>query len=248
MRIDTDPTTPQTPEQQSAVEPPEEPPSSRITTINLRNTVQLGDRTSSPVSPTKRGIASQPGDSPDDVKISVEGPEAVGMAAAPIRIIDTPQSSPSNTGSPVEVVAVSDDDDMVFGSGEPEVAIIGEDNMFMDPMADFPYNDGHSETYAETVGRLVNYFTTRRCFLDSFHCCKLTTTESSLEETVFQNLRDWVDQYLRHAQHVPYGPAISSYEANRQLWTALPDLIWTLINRKWVVSRRVLTALKADTN
>jgi ubiquitin carboxyl-terminal hydrolase 34 len=69
--------------------------------------------------------------------------------------IGTPSSSPSAAGSPqIELVVTEDDQD--FGKGSPPVAIIGEDEIFQDPMHNFPYaQDG--EPLAATAKRLSTF-------------------------------------------------------------------------------------------
>jgi len=66
----------------------------------------------------------------------------------------TPSSSPSASSIPeIEVVPLHEDD-----SDSPPVAIIRDDeNMFPDPMLNFPFQ-GSSETIAETTGRLIKFF------------------------------------------------------------------------------------------
>lgn len=68
--------------------------------------------------------------------------------------IETPSSSPSAVGSPhIELVA-NDDDQDDFGDGSPTVAIIGEDEIFGDPMQSFPYAQ-EGEPLVHTAKRLV---------------------------------------------------------------------------------------------
>jgi len=82
-------------------------------------------------------------------------------ATAPIHLVGTPRSSSSGVGSPeVELLALNDELDDAF---EPPLAILGEDDKIQeDPTTQFPYNDfAAGETYAETVNRLVTYFSSR---------------------------------------------------------------------------------------
>ncbi|KAL2881375.1 hypothetical protein SGCOL_003325 [Colletotrichum sp. CLE4] len=155
MKIDTHPSTPQTPERQStAREPPTEPSSSRVT-INLRNTAQPDPVSSSPVSPTPRILPDQPTEASEGVKKSVEGLHEVDMAQVPIEITDTPPSSSSSPQSPeVEIVAITDDDE--DAPYDEDVSIIREDAASFDPTPDFPYHEAH-ESLPDTVSKLVQY-------------------------------------------------------------------------------------------
>jgi len=165
-RMDTDPATPQTPEQQSAAEPPAEPPSSRVTTINLRNNTRPSSP-SSPPSPTPRGAGPEPADDADDthdIKASVEDPE-VDMIAPPVELVDTPASSSSGADSPELVVSIHDEEETFRDS---DVAIIDEDDV-IDPCHSFPYNDiAQNEANVDTVQRLKEYLSSRE-HISSLH-------------------------------------------------------------------------------
>ena len=68
---------------------------------------------------------------------------------------ETPSSSPSAAGSP-RVELVMNDDDPDFGGQSPPVAIIGEDDIYGDPMLSFPYAH-HTESLLNTTKRLVTF-------------------------------------------------------------------------------------------
>jgi len=141
MKIDSVSATPTTPEPQQPLiaQPPSGPRSSRVT-INVRTPSRpLEAIPSSPLSPLPRASASAPADPADAVHISVEESE-LDMSREEDTVVDTPASSTSESSSPpVEVVSI-----------EPE-----------DDAEDFPFHDA-TETYGETIARLLQYFPTRK--------------------------------------------------------------------------------------
>ncbi|KAK2011477.1 ubiquitin carboxyl-terminal hydrolase [Colletotrichum eremochloae] len=218
MKIDTSPSTPQTPERHStAPEPPTEPPSSRVT-INLRNTAQHEPLSSSPVSPSPQTLPSRSTEPSQGSKKSLEDLEEVDMVQAPIEITDTPPSSSSSPQSPdVEVVAIPDDDqDAPF---DEEVGIIREDAASFDPTPDFPYHDAH-ESLPETVGKLVNYL----------------SSQAPPDEGVLESLRSWTNQYTKYVGIVGARAAYESQVAYHSFWHMFPEIAWVLSNRKQPVS------------
>ncbi|KAK1640523.1 ubiquitin carboxyl-terminal hydrolase [Colletotrichum phormii] len=214
MKIDTHPSTPQTPERQStAREPPTEPSSSRVT-INLRNTTQPDPVSSSPVSPTPRTLPDQPTEASEGVKKSVEGLDEVDMAQAPIEITDTPPSSSSSPQSPeVEVVAITDDDqDAPY---DEDVSIIREDAASFDPTPDFPYHEAH-ESLPDTVSKLVQYL----------------GSQAPPEEAVLESLYAWMVSYVKYVGVVGGRIAYESQVAYHTFWHMFPEIAWALATRK----------------
>jgi ubiquitin carboxyl-terminal hydrolase 34 len=70
--------------------------------------------------------------------------------------IETPSSSPSAPGSPeIEVLTIHEDDEE-FTTRSPPLAIIDEDELFVDPFLHFPYNND-GESLVATVRRLVHF-------------------------------------------------------------------------------------------
>jgi ubiquitin carboxyl-terminal hydrolase 34 len=68
--------------------------------------------------------------------------------------VETPSSSPSAVGSPhIELIT---EDDQDFGDQSPPVAIIGEDEIFGDPMENFPYAQ-EGEPLVSTTKRLIAF-------------------------------------------------------------------------------------------
>jgi ubiquitin carboxyl-terminal hydrolase 34 len=74
---------------------------------------------------------------------------------------ESPSSSSLATESPeIEVVTISEDVED-FANRSPPLAIIGEEELFADPLVSFPYH-GDGETLSNTVKRLVHYFQSGR--------------------------------------------------------------------------------------
>lgn len=69
--------------------------------------------------------------------------------------METPTSSPSPSGSP-EIELVTGDDTSEYGGRDPQVAIIDDDVMFLDPVTSFPYY-AEGEPLTATIGRLTRY-------------------------------------------------------------------------------------------
>ncbi|KAK1691356.1 ubiquitin carboxyl-terminal hydrolase [Colletotrichum godetiae] len=214
MKIDTHPSTPQTPERQStAREPPTEPSSSRVT-INLRNTAQPDPVSSSPVSPTPRILPDQPTEASEGVKKSVEGLHEVDMAQVPIEITDTPPSSSSSPQSPeVEIVAITDDDE--DAPYDEDVSIIREDAASFDPTPDFPYHEAH-ESLPDTVSKLVQYL----------------GSQAPPEEAVLESLYAWMVSYVKYVGVVGGRIAYESQVAYHTFWHMFPEIAWALATRK----------------
>ncbi|KAF5521773.1 Ubiquitin carboxyl-terminal hydrolase 34 [Colletotrichum aenigma] len=224
MRIDTGPSTPQTPEMQStARQPPTEPPSSRVT-INLRNPAQPDLSSSSPVSPTRQSLPTQSAEPPDGVKKSVEDleEEEVDMVQAPIEITDTPPSTSSSMSPEVEVIAIPDEEqDAPF---DDEVSIIREDAGSLDPLdptTDFPYHEA-LESLQDTATRLVNY---------------LSPPNAPPDEAVLDSLRIWMISYIQYVTNVGVNAAYESHLAYHSFWHTFPEIAWVLSTKKLSASR-----------
>lgn len=82
-------------------------------------------------------------------RFSVES-ESDALSTAPA--IETPSSSSSEGSPKVELVTIDDDSDFA----EP-LAIIDDDEIYMDPMSNFPYCV-EGETLNETVVRVARFF------------------------------------------------------------------------------------------
>ncbi|TEA16209.1 Ubiquitin carboxyl-terminal hydrolase 34 [Colletotrichum sidae] len=224
MKIDTGPSTPQTPELQStAREPPAEPPSSRVT-INLRNAAQ-SENSSSPVSPTPQALLAQSKEARDGVKKSVEQLDEVDMVQAPIEITDTPPSTSSSVQSPdVEVIAVPDDDqDADF---DDEVSMIRDHGIRLDaaaeidPTSEFPYHE-MTDSFQTTVAKLVTYF----------------SNQAPPEDSVLLSMRRWLEAYIDYVNNVGVKAAYESHHDYLDLWLCFPEIVWVLSNTKLFASR-----------
>ncbi|KAF9874053.1 ubiquitin carboxyl-terminal hydrolase [Colletotrichum karsti] len=221
MKIDTGPSTPQTPDLQStAREPPTEPPSSRVT-INLRNAAQP-DSSSSPVSPTPQSLPNRPIDPLDGVRNSVENLDEVDMVPATIEITDTPPSSSSSMQSPeVEIVAIPDDDqDAPYD--DDDISIVRAPSSLdpaIDPTTDFPFNEP-GETLLDTVSKVMNFLPSNQA-----------------EESAVEPLRGWMMSYINYVQNVGPKAAYQSHVAYRNFWHLFPETAWVLANKKPPTSR-----------
>jgi ubiquitin carboxyl-terminal hydrolase 34 len=167
MRIDTDPSAPQTPERpRSQSKSATEPKSSRVT-INLRNIQHpLETIPSSPLSPHSGITVSQAGEE-HDVKASVEEPEIDMAQAGPTGA--TPASSTSDASSPpIEIVDDLPDDDDHLGGAESHVTLLHDiqNSIVADPTGNIPYHSP-DESYSETVMKLLQFITNRRFTLPS---------------------------------------------------------------------------------
>ncbi|KAM0334256.1 hypothetical protein ACHAQA_001278 [Verticillium albo-atrum] len=139
MRIDTDSTEPQTPEQQSsAADLASEPPSSRVTTINLRNNPRSETSSSSPISPTPSNVPPQPDSFQGQLDGAIDDPRATPKH---VPLPDADATTPSSTASTTSVEADPDADEPI------------------NPILSFPFHD-HTEPLQAAVSRLIQYFQT----------------------------------------------------------------------------------------
>jgi ubiquitin carboxyl-terminal hydrolase 34 len=158
-KSEADSAPPRTPTR-SGSHPPSEPPTSSRVTINLRTIRPLESIPSSPPSPITPSKMAD-GGVDTSLRVSVES-ESDALSTAPA--IETPSSSPSAVGSPkIEIVAMSEDDDE-FASRDPPLAIIDEDEVFIDPMQNIPYqNDG--DTPVSVVRKVAAFWQYGMCYL-----------------------------------------------------------------------------------
>ena len=140
---------PQTPPSMSTQSPPE-PTSSRVT-LNLRANKHDASIPSWPSSPSDDGqsaVSTQP-------RKSVESEnEAVSL----IPVVETPSSSTSASGSPEVELVTMIEEDTGFDSQDPPMAIIDEEEIFLDidPMMDFPYC-GDEEALVDAVIKVARF-------------------------------------------------------------------------------------------
>ncbi|KAM0500264.1 hypothetical protein ACHAPB_005607 [Verticillium nonalfalfae] len=140
MRVDTASAEPRTPERQSSgAGPLSEPPSSRVTTINLRNQPHSDISSSSPVSPHPGHDIQQLDDLHGQLDGSADDAEiARNRIPLPAEADNTSTSSAASTASL----------DAETGIGD-----------FANPIFNFPFHD-HAEPLPAAVSRLVQYFQT----------------------------------------------------------------------------------------
>ncbi|KAL3423599.1 ubiquitin carboxyl-terminal hydrolase [Phlyctema vagabunda] len=203
------PSSPHTPSraEQLQQQPPDATPSKF--TINLRATHHLETIPSSPSSPTT-GSKMLPSEDDRDPRPSLDSEsDALSTVAA----METPSSSPSAMGSPqIELVAMSDEVEYVARS--PPLAIIDDDEVLMDPMSDFPYNN-RGEPLISTVARLKKHL----------------QGDPIESDDVFRMLRDWMRSYLNFTGDNPNSWHLS-YMRDREFWDAFPDLLHALSLRR----------------
>jgi ubiquitin carboxyl-terminal hydrolase 34 len=166
--------------------------------------------------------------------------ESESDALSTIPAIETPSSSPSESGSPtIELVTISEDGGD-FGSRSPPVAILNGDTMFSDPMMDFPFLG--DESLVDAVGTLKHYmqYGTLQQVPQSV-VQLLTFLDECINEDGFCKFRDWMESYLHYARD--YRTFYESYVNHRDFWVAFPQIIWALSFRSkffgtWLHNRR----------
>ena len=223
---------PRTPTSSALQSSPTEPTSSRVT-INLRTARRLDSIPSASPSPTTPSKMTNNG-ADTGTRISVES-ESDALSTIPA--IETPSSSSSGPGSPrIELVVNDQDSDFVLRS--PALAIFDEDEVFADPMLEFPYH-GEDETLAGTVTRLVRHLQYGTCQSSSTgHEQILTSADAVENDDTFCRLRDWIHSYLTFTE----GRAdifYENYSQNREFWTAFPEIVFSLSYRRYSPSYRV---------
>lgn len=79
--------------------------------------------------------------------------------------METPSSSSSAMGSP-EIELVNMDEEADYAGRSPPLAIIEDDEVLIDPMCEFPFNNiAAGEPLANTVARLKRHFQNGRIFI-----------------------------------------------------------------------------------
>ena len=162
MKIDSEPTIPSTPEpqQQSDLEPASGPRSSRVT-INVRTPSHpLDVIPSSAPSPSPTSATPPPATTPPaDGGVDEQGAVTANGAA-----VDIPVPSRSDSGSPpIEIISVGAEDGADFEDDEA-ITMLDESgrSLVYDPTVSFPFHDT-TESFLETVIRLLQYLPTRKC-------------------------------------------------------------------------------------
>jgi ubiquitin carboxyl-terminal hydrolase 34 len=171
MKIDTDPTTPHTPEQQTIPGTTQSEPRSSRVTINVRTPSRPLEVIPSSPPPSKDSVTIAPPIPDSGVKVSVEESEHEGHLED--STVDTPGSSASHASSPpVELVSIQpdigDDANDFADAGEPPGTLFRSlpQVVIQDPAASFPFRDT-GESFLSTIERLMQYIQTRACLLDT---------------------------------------------------------------------------------
>ncbi|RDW59732.1 hypothetical protein BP6252_12819 [Coleophoma cylindrospora] len=200
--IDLDPSPPHTPTRTATLSVQTDATPSRFT-INLR-TARTADYTSSPSSPTTPSKMIN-GSEDRVARISMDT-ESDALSTVPA--METPSSSSSALGSPeIELINMSEEAD--YAGQSPPLAIIEDDEVLMDPMCEFPFNDiAAGEGLANTVVRLKRHF----------------QNDPIENDECFVKLRDWIDSYLNFTQDSPdtwtfFGRFLSDSRTARQALT-----------------------------
>jgi ubiquitin carboxyl-terminal hydrolase 34 len=143
-----------------------------------------------------------------------------------IPAVESPSSSSLAPESPeIEVVAINEDGEY-YASRSPPLAIIDEDELFVDPILSFPYN-GEGETLVNTVKRLVHFVQYGRSLLPIPIRAILICIEPVEDDACFCKLRDWIESYLTFT-HDHADSWYESYSKYRPFWNAFPEVVWAL--------------------
>jgi ubiquitin carboxyl-terminal hydrolase 34 len=168
MQDQSEPLLPSTPTRPATGKSQAEPTSSRVT-INLRTPHPplnlVPSSPPSPVSPSKMI------NSVEDEGVEI-GLETESDALSTLPATETPSSSPSVMGSPEIELVTDHTHESEYLTRSPPLAIIGEDDVFVDPMASFPYHT-HNETLLNTVRKIASFLQNGK-FSRSVRLCPLT--------------------------------------------------------------------------
>ncbi|KAK4227673.1 ubiquitin carboxyl-terminal hydrolase 34 [Podospora fimiseda] len=220
MKIDTETTTPQTPERQ-ILEPADADPSSVLrssrVTINVRTPSRPpldaipSSPPGSPTLPSSKG-PPRPSSPTDAVKISIEESE-VDMSRGEAAINTPVSSATSSSSPPLEVIHVIPDDDDEFEDAEP-ITILDDspdDSILVDPTALYPFHVD-AESWMDTTTRTSEYMQSH--------------------PSVAKEYSQWVAKYLEWTNVTPTVAIVRSYIDHREIWHSFPELVLNLANRR----------------
>ena len=125
------------------------------------------------------------------------------------------------------------DNDGDLAMQSPPVAIIGDEEVYDDPMQSFPYH-GDEETLLATVKRLKNflhYGEGSQCGMSTY----LTTADSIETSDAFDQLREWIEKYLTVTKDRIDG-WYEDFVRYREFWLELPVLIHALSWRTYALN------------
>ncbi|KAL2134738.1 hypothetical protein VTI74DRAFT_10980 [Chaetomium olivicolor] len=209
MKIDSDPAVPTTPDRQDPDNDPSSDPRSIPVPINVRRSQKT--MPSSPPSSSAQAT-SPPSTSPtDDVKASMEEPEAAIVTDNTVD--DIVLSSDSESGSPpIEIISVSADDDAEYEEDDEPITMLDESGraMVYDPTLTFPFHET-PEPYMETVVRLFQYFPTH--------------------EQVSRTFMEWIEKFLDYACTASPATIHEYYFRDPEMWQSIPSLVFSMVSR-----------------
>jgi ubiquitin carboxyl-terminal hydrolase 34 len=146
---------------------------------------------------------------------------------------DTPVSLRSDSGSPpIEIISVSADDDAEFDDADSITMLDESGRSFeYDPTISFPFHD-NTETYVETVLRLLQYLPTRKSTLPYNTGSHHTTDKPAPDDQVPRAFTEWIEKYLGYVKTASPRAIEDSYFLYRDMWQPVPQLLLHMVNRK----------------
>jgi ubiquitin carboxyl-terminal hydrolase 34 len=146
---------------------------------------------------------------------------------------DTPVSLRSDSGSPpIEIFSVSADDDAEFDDADSITMLDESGRSFeYDPTISFPFHD-NTETYVETVLRLLQYLPTRKSTLPYNTGSHHTTDKPAPDDQVPRAFTEWIEKYLGYVKTASPRAIEDSYFLYRDMWQPVPQLLLHMVSRK----------------
>ncbi|KAM3073711.1 hypothetical protein ACMFMG_004404 [Clarireedia jacksonii] len=206
MQDQSEPLLPSTPTRPATAKSQAEPTSSRVT-INLRTPHPPLDLL--PSTPPSPSTPSKMMNSVEDDPVGI-GAETESDALSTLPAAETPSSSPSVMGSPEIELVADHTHESEYLTRSPPLAIIGEDDVFVDPMATFPYHT-HGETLLNTVRKIANFL----------------QNDPIENEDSFFRLRLWIVNYLLYTEEREE-LFHELFIKHKDFWCAFPQLVWAL--------------------
>jgi ubiquitin carboxyl-terminal hydrolase 34 len=159
------------------------------------------------------------------------GLETESDALSTLPATETPSSSPSVMGSPEIELVPDHSHESEYLTRSPPLAIIGEDDVFVDPMAAFPYHT-HGESLLNTVRKIANFLQNGKFSRSAPSTLYLTCATDPIEnEDSFLRLRAWIANYLLYTderdEHFH-----ELFIKHKDFWCAFPQLVWALSWRR----------------
>ena len=223
VKMDSDPATPRTPEQaSSSVDPPTDPPSSKVT-INLRT-----DKHSSNLSSPSRRRNSADVEIGDRDAVDSASDNEIDLVGGGGR---SSQSSSPVSGSPAVELIQETDDEIVDVTTPAEGVVSVEQSPYVDPAGDFPYHDAH-ETLTNTTHRLIEYLRSGKSswlLLTELSVNCLLDLESP-QPVVLEDVQRWLDTYVEFLTLADPQSVAKSLQHHRTFLLFFPEVIVPLYN------------------